>query len=554
MPKFKPGLSFGDYLVKDSARGKVRPLESQVMLGGRLYRWLGAAVVVAMGLLLARLVSLQLIEGSRLRVLANENRIQQIKLVAPRGKIWDRNGQVLADNRQILKVHPPLQLTVEGWERRYPLGAASAQVVGYLGEVALDEVGLLGEGQDKYAVGDMIGRGGTELQYERQLRGKDGGRLVEVDSLGKVAREIGRRPPTAGHDLHLTLDASLQEGAFVALAGKKGAVVATNPKTGEVLVLASSPGLDPLNIGDSLHKDDQPFLNRAVGGAYAPGSTFKMVSVVAALAEGKLPTTFTYTDTGAITIGSFAYTNWYFTQYGRTEGETGWVKGLTRSVDTFFYKVGEHTGPQLLAKWANNLGLGALTRIDLPGEVTGLIPTPGWKQRAKGEQWFLGNTYHMAIGQGDVLVTPLQLNLMTGALAAGGLKCRPHLNADLKSQCDQLHISSEILDIIKKGMIGACSAGGTAFPLFDFASLPGGRQVACKTGTAEYVRSDGKIGTHAWLTAFAPADDPTIAVTALVEGGGEGSRAAAPIVRKVLAKYFGVEDHYNYTAISGVGE
>jgi len=273
------------------------------------------------------------------------------------------------------------------------------------------------------------------------------------------------------------------------------------------------------------------------------------VSTIAALAENKLTPSFTFNDVGIITIGKFAYTNWFFTQYGRTEGETGWIKGLTRSVDTFFYKVGEYTGPDLIAKWANNLGLGVKTDIDLPGEVSGLIPTPAWKEEAKGEKWFLGNTYQMAIGQSDLLVTPLQLNIMTGIVAAGGEKCKPHINKVLSTQCSVLNIGEDVLKIVREGMIGACSPGGTAFPLFDFKP-----QVACKTGTAEYVRPDGKVGTHAWLTAFAPADDPTIAITALVEGGGEGSRAAAPIVRKVLAKYFGVEDHYNYAAISGVGE
>ena len=538
MKRFKPGISFGDYLVKVSSRGKVRgSVEPQ--LGVRLYRWLGVVVTLVMGLLVVRMVSLQLISGGRLRVLADENRIRQIKLGAPRGKIYDRNGQVLADNRRVVAVQADTGLTLDGWSRLYPVGPAAAHVVGYLSQVNPDEVGLLGRSSDKYDLGDLIGRGGAEQQYEASLRGVDGGRLVEVDSGGKVVREMGRRPAVAGQDLHLTIDASLQQAAFTALNGRPGAVVATNPKTGEVLALVSSPNEE---------------FNRVIGGVYPPGSTFKIVTAIAALAEDKLKPSFTYVDTGIISVGKFAYTNWYFTQYGRTEGQTGWVKGLTRSVDTFFYKVGEYTGPDLLAKWANNLGLGVISGLDLPGEVTGLIPTPKWKQEAKGEQWFLGNTYQMAIGQSDLLVTPLQLNIMTGVIAAAGSKCQPHLAQIRNSKfeirnCEDVNISSEILDIVRAGMVGACSGGGTAFPLFNFTP-----QVACKTGTAEYIRPDGKMGTHAWLTAFAPADDPTIAITAVVEGGGEGSRVAAPIVRQVLAKYFGVEDHYNYAAISGVGE
>ena len=161
----------------------------------------------------------------------------------------------------------------------------------------------------------------------------------------------------------------------------------------------------------------------------------------------------------------------------------------------------------------------------------------------------MGNTYHMAIGQGDVLATPLQVNLMTNVIAAGGKKCVLHLNKGLSAKCQGLSIDDKVLNIVKEGMIGACSKDGTAFPLFDFKP-----QVACKTGTAEYILASGKTGTHAWLTAFAPADDPAISVTVLVEGGGEGSRVAAPIARKVLVKYFRIEDHFNYAAVSGVGE
>ena len=549
MPRFKPGAIFGEHLIGQTARSKVHSSDSPI-LGVRLHRWLGVVVVVVTGLLFVRLVSLQLIQGGRLRVLANENRIKQIKLTAPRGQIWDRNGHLLADNRQVVTVDAS-GLTTEGWERLYPLGVATAHVIGYVSEVDQDEVGLLGQGQDKYRLQDLTGRGGLEQQYESKLRGKDGGRLVEVDSQGSPVREMGKRLAIPGIAVTTTLDAALQTAAYQALAGRKGAVVATNPKTGEVLVLTSSPSFDPTDIADQIKQTDLPFLNRAVGGIYAPGSVFKMTTIIAALAEDKLDKNFTFTDTGAITIGSFAYTNWFFTQYGRVEGQVGWVKALTRSTDTFFYKVGENAGPDLLAKWAHTLGLGEKTNIDIPGEVGGLIPTPAWKEQVKKEKWFLGNTYHMAIGQADILVTPLQVNVMTSILATRGDKCQPNLIKDQPGfpKCPHLILHEDIWNIVTQGMVGACSSGGTAFPLFNF--VP---QVACKTGTAEYVRPDGKIGTHAWLTAFAPADDPTIAITALVEGGGEGSRAAAPIVRQVLTKYFGIVDNYNYAAISGVGE
>jgi len=290
--------------------------------------------------------------------------------------------------------------------------------------------------------------------------------------------------------------------------------------------------------------------NRAISGMYPPGSTFKMVTTLAALQDDKLQSDFAYTDTGSITVNSFLYTNWYFTQHGRTEGLVDWTRALARSVDTFFYKVGEYTGPDTIAKWAKNLGYGTKTGIDIPGEVEGLIPTPAWKQQVKHEPWFLGNTYHMAIGQGDILATPLQVNLMTNILATDGKKCPPHLNKALNAQCSVLSLRPEAMEIIKSGMVKACSYGGTAFPLFSLNANPDEPFVACKTGTAEYAGADGRIGTHAWLTAYAPVENPTLSVTVLVEAGGEGSKAAAPIARQVLVKYFNLKDNFNYTAIS----
>jgi len=534
-------------------------------IGMRLSSWLMLVVSTCLILLLVRLISLQLVQGGRNLVLANENRIKKIILPASRGKILDRNGTVLAES-------------VDG-KRKYPLGPDAGHVVGYLGEVGENEVGLLTPKGDKYKNQGMVGRMGLESQYEESLRGVDGGRLVEVDTSGREVRELGVQQAVKGIDLKTTIDASLQKTAGEALT-RPGAVVVSNPKTGEVLALVSSPSFDPQKVLPT-----SEFFNRAIGGVYPPGSTFKMITTVAALSENKVPSSFTYEDTGAINVGKFAYTNWFFTQYGRTEGVVGWVKALSRSTDTFFYKVGELAGPETMATWAQKMGLGQVTGLDLPGEVSGLVPTPEWKEKAKNEQWFLGNTYHMAIGQGDVLATPLQVNLMTNVIASGGEKCKPHLlksqipnpksqinSNDQNFQCSKIDINTDILDIVKKGMIGACTEGGTAYPFFDWnqqmsnalpadathQALQAGKsqypKVACKTGTAEYVRSDGRTGSHAWFTVYAPADDPTISVTVLVEGGGEGSTAAAPIARKILAKYFGVEDKFNYSVVQGVGE
>jgi penicillin-binding protein 2 len=550
MPKFKPGASFSDFVIQDSAtrRSKIRePKKLFINVG----TWIWLVSMIGMTLLMVRLGSLQIIQGSHYRVLSEENRVKRISLSAPRGEITDRNNVVIAKDTAV-KIEKDGE-TQEKWQREYPYGPSFAHALGFVGEVGAEEVGLLKTNGGKYDLGNVIGRSGLELAYEEELRGASGGRLVEINNMGQGERELGRLEPQPGKPVQLTLDASLQAVASQGLGDKKGAVVASNPKTGEVYVLASSPTFDPNNLTDQYSKldaqSDLPFLNRAIGGIYPPGSTFKMVTALAAMMENKVPKNFTYFDTGSIKVGTFSYTNWYYTSNGGTEGNIGWSRALTRSTDTFFYKVGEMTGAETMGKWAHTMGLGVNSAIDLPGEVEGLIPSPQWKQRVKREQWFLGNTYHMAIGQGDILVTPLQVNIMTNILASKGLKCQPLLKKGVRPNCEEITMDPAVLKIIHEGMLGACSTGGTAFPLYGFEP-----KVACKTGTAEYAKSDGKIGTHAWLTAYAPADDPTITVTALVEAGGEGSRAAAPIVRQVLAKYFGVMDNYNYSALEGTGE
>ncbi|KKU28359.1 MAG: cell elongation specific D,D-transpeptidase, penicillin-binding protein 2, partial [Microgenomates group bacterium GW2011_GWC1_46_20] len=319
MKKYRFGASFGDFVVTEMKEYKSRRVEGQE--SARDYRrgwvvWL--AILAAMGALVVRLGALQLFEGGEYRILADENRIKKIRLAAERGKILDRNEQ---DVRT--------------------LGEAAAHVVGYVAEVNEEEVGLLRDAGQKYELGSQIGRTGIEQQYEDKLRGRDGGRLVEVNPNQEVVRELGHQEPQAGSDVTLTLEAGLQQTAFAALGRKRGAVIVSNPKTGEILALVSSPAFNPHQVTAS-----SEFFNRAIGGIYPPGSTFKIVTTVAALESGKADGNFTYEDTGVINIGKFAYTNWYFTQYGRTEGVVGWEKALARSVDTFFYKVGELTGAE----------------------------------------------------------------------------------------------------------------------------------------------------------------------------------------------------------------
>lgn len=521
--KFKPGAAFSDFVILGSS-SKV-PSNNQIKPDFIFGDWLWIGIILTMGFLFVRLVTLQLFEGDKYRTLANENRISTIVLPAPRGKILDSQKKVLEDN------------------------PANSAVVGYVGEIAESEVGLL-KTNDKYVIKDKIGRGGLQLQYEQKLKGINGGRLVEVDNAVQIVRDLGKKEPIAGLDILTSIDSKLQNIAYESMHKKIGAVVISAPKTGEILGLVSSPGFDPSNISESLANPDLPFFNRAISGLYPPGSTFKMVTTTAALGSGKLNQNYIVEDTGLITVAGFKYANWFFSQYGKTEGVVGWVKALTRSNDIFFYRVGEVIGPDILAAWAKVFGFGVKTGIDLPGEVEGLIPTPIWKENYKGEKWFLGNTYHMAIGQGDVLATPLQVNLMTNILATNK-KCQLHIaNKITNDQCPMTNIAPEILDIIKRGMVGACKDGGTAYPFFSWS----GPTVACKTGTAEYLTKSGKYATHAWFTVFAPSENPQISVTVLIEGGGEGSKTAAPIARKILATYFGVEDNYNYNLVDGEGE
>jgi len=524
-------------------------------------------VVIGLMLLVGRLAELQLIFGAKNRALAEGNRIRRIELPSPRGVIYDRQGVELTRNVPLYRTAVRREGVVVGWQaidreeamrlesrgeveelredvgREYLFGPALAHVLGYLGEVNEEEVSGGG-----YKIGDLIGRTGIEQQYDSRLRGKPGGKLVEVDAAGKQIRQMGVVEPTVGEELQLTIDAKLSEVAFKALGGKSGAVVVSDTR-GNLLALVSSPGFDPNlfrdlgydkvgqgMVGKILTDESKPMLNRAIGANYPPGSTFKIVSATAGLEEGKLDGKTLYDDQGLIRIGEYVYRNWYFSQYGRTEGKINLVKALQRSTDTFFYKVGEWVGAQQLADWARRFGFGQVTGVDLPGEVAGYILDPQTKEEERGERWFLGNTYHFAIGQGYLLATPLQVNAMTEVVANGGSLCRPEIVQSSKfkvqsGDCQELGLKKETLELIRAGMEGACSAGGTAYPFVDFKP-----ETACKTGTAEF--GDLQEKTHAWFTAFAPADKPEIVVTVLVEGGGEGSSVAAPIAKTVMEAWF----------------
>ncbi|MEK7550763.1 MAG: penicillin-binding transpeptidase domain-containing protein [Patescibacteria group bacterium] len=474
--------------------------------------FLRGVLILGFLILSSRLIELQVIKGSYYRSLSEENRIKRIPIVAPRGRIFARGGEILE-------------------------GKNFAHITGFVGEANKDEVFKIDPGcieKGPVRLGEMTGRGGLNEKYNCILRGIDGEELVEVDTSGKTIRTLGEKKATPGSDLHTTIDFGLQNKVAESMEGKIGAVIASDLK-GEILALYSYPSFDPLRIESYLNDQTLPFFNRAIGGAYHPGSVFKPVVAIAALSDGQIDKDFTYNDTGQIKIdtlyGDFSYSNWYFIQYGRSEGTINLVRALARSTDTFFYTVGEMIGPEKIAELAHKFMLDKKTGIDIPGEVAGLIPTPDWKEKVKKEKWFLGNTYHLSIGQGDVALTPLGVNVMTATIANGGKFCKPYINEKLKTKnekCKESEIKKDNLDLVKEGMRQVClpaqtgTTGGTGFTFFDYKE-----SVFCKTGTAEVGTDDD---THAWFTLF----NADLALTVLVEKGGEGSKVAGPIARSIM--------------------
>ena len=473
-----------------------------------VFKWFEAALVAVFMVLVGRVMVLTVWEGSYYRELAEGNRVEVVDLPADRGVMYDRNGVQLVRN------------TPEG--REYIFGKALAHVLGHVGEISQFE-------------GDTVGKVGLEKEYDAVLSGQDGALLVEKDAEGKLVREVGRKDPVAGESLELTVDVSLQQKAFQVLAGRLGAVIASDSQTGEILALVSGPAFDPNKVEEALADSKLPLFDRATSGEYPPGSVFKVVTATAGLEEGRVNESTQIEDTGEIVIGDFRYGNWYYDQYGRKEGLLNIVRAIARSNDIFFYKMGEALGITALSDWAKYFGVGRAVGIDLPGEANGLMPDPDWKQKYIGESWYLGDTYISAIGQGNILMTPLQVNQMMSIVASGGRWCRPHL-VKSETNCQKLDISNKTIATVTEGLKQVTETGGTAWPFFDF-TVDGERiLVAGKTGTAEYGDPDDK--THAWFTAFAPADEPAIVVTVLLEGAGEGSNEAAPVAKELLAEWF----------------
>lgn len=551
--------------------------------------WLATVFyIVTLGaffLIFLKLFHLQVSLGKLNRELADSNRIQVKVIHAPRGVIFDRNGKILATNTpafrlidiqnktsRLISRREALDLEVsnntEGKSlevdnvRTYPMKEAASHLIGYVGEISQEK--LKRPEFRNYKLGDFVGQNGVEAQYETLLKGMDGGEIIEVDSQGHQIRVLRVDPPSPGKNVYLNIDGGLQQKLYevtrdslIKSGSCCGAAVATDPQNGQVLALVSFPSFDPnvftVNRDDNViaaifTRTDSPILNRVIGGTYPPGSTFKIVTSFAGLESSKITPRTVFIDNGVINLGQFSFSNWYFTQYGRTEGAVDLAKALKRSNDTYYYQVGQIIGEKILGDWAGKFNLGKILGIDLPGEVSGLVPDNNWKEKTFGQVWYPGDTLHMAIGQGFVLTTPLQVLGFTSFVASDGILYKPQLvkkvtygNVILSEFKPQILnsnlVNSKNLAAVKKGLEQVTKDEGTAWPFITFPISSAG-----KTGTAEY--GDPKNRTHAWYTSYAPVNDPKIVMTVLLEGAGEGSSVAAPVVKEVYRWYFSPDKNH----------
>ena len=560
-----------------------------------------------MGLLLLGFWKLQIVESDRYAQLAELNRIRTIPVIAPRGTVLDREGRVLVDNypsfsvlllrddaQEVERLLPqiadgmslplddlrqqleearslprfqPIVIKPEAspadiafieshradvpvlemlmvHRRRYPAGGFMAHVSGYVGEVSAKQVEA---SAGRYRPGDIVGKTGLERQYNDHLMGTDGMRRVIVNSVG---REMGRLEQTdaiPGKPIQLTIDFDLQAVAERALAGKKGAVVALNPQTGEVLAMASQPAYDPNDFAISVPREEWvrlntdpelPLLNRAIQAQLAPGSVFKIFMATTLLETKALPENYQVLCPGYGVFYGRVFRDWK----PEGHGATGLHSAIVHSCDVFFYNAGKQLGIDRIAYYATHLGLGRKTGIDLPGEESGLMPSEDWKQRVFHQRWYPGETISVSIGQGAVTVTPLQLAYTVGGIALGGAFRQPHLLKDAKPAPEvNFPIAESTVETVSSGMWGVVNEGGTAA-----ASRLPGIEFSGKTGTAQTISIQGKqraghkadFKDNAWFVGFAPRRNPEIVVAVLVEGGEHGSSAAAPIARDVVKTFF----------------
>jgi penicillin-binding protein 2 len=535
---------------------------------------------------------------------AERNRIKSTPILAPRGKILDRDGRVIVDNKasyslllnrdQTKAEHLPAiaealqldytelaakfrrmssnpqiiikdQLTrdemawveshqdqstfpemqvVKAWKRQYPQDGFAAHVTGYVGEISESE--LNSPQFIDYHQGDVIGKDGLERQYDTMLRGLDGQQKVLVDNMGRERQAQDAQEAVPGKDLRTTLDLDLQAVAELSMEDKRGAVVALDPRTGEILAMVSRPTFDANKFTGRISRDDwnaiagdphKPLLNRAIQAQLAPGSTFKPIMALAGLETGVVDDETEFHCSG----GASFYGHYHACWRKGGHGTISLHRAIEQSCDVYFYNVGNRLGIDRIAHYAELAGIGHKSGIDLPNETQGTMPSTKWKMRLTRQKWYAGETISVAIGQGAVTVSPLQIVSALGGIGIGGRWYKPHvMRGDAPVLLRQGDFSSDNLEQVNLGMYAVVNEGGTGHA----AALPGVK-VCGKTGTAQVAATErtknAKKGTslanNAWFVGFAPMDKPEIAVVALFENGEE-SYNAVPIVRDVMKAYF----------------
>lgn len=508
---------------------------------------------------LGELVEISALDRKRFRKILSES--QEFESVPLRTHLNEAEAARFAVNRYRF---PGVEIKSRLF-RHYPQGQLGSHLVGYIGRINDKDLESLKESGElsNYKGSDHIGKTGLEQYYESVLHGKTGFRQVEIDSHGHAVRVLSSTPPVPGDNLILSIDSKLQKIAEEAFGDRRGALVAIHPKSGEVLAYVSMPTFDPnLFIGGidaeswkALNESpDRPLINRPLRGIYPPGSTFKPFVALAGLEAGRRAPPFSISDPGYFMLpgNSHRYRDWKAQGHGMVDMR----KAIAISCDTFFYGLAHEMGIQAITDFVRHFGFGQKTGIDIKGELEGLLPTPEWKRRRWNQPWYPGETVIFGIGQGYMLATPMQLAHATAIFANNGVAMKPHLVTGIQDALssvvrpmpqvvtDHITLKPENVEIVRKGMEDVTQPGGTAVSVGAGAPYT----VAAKTGTAQVVgikqgekydasKLDERHRDHALFIAYAPADDPQIALAIIVENGGSGGSVAGPIARKVMDYY-----------------
>jgi penicillin-binding protein 2 len=545
----------------------------------------------------SRLAYLQLNQGTKNRQIAENNRVRTVAKPPVRGNIYDRKGQTLAGSKLSHSVFIwPLATKREHWPktrhriaeileiaeadiqakvgdltsnstkrvrivrdltnaqitalqeygadkegvdvdiesvRHYPNGQLAAHVLGYTGE--MNERELKERRAQGYRLGDVTGKMGLESTLESRLRGEWGGTQVEVDGAGRLQQFLGQKVSKPGQDVTTTIDLDLQKVAEDALGDKKAAIIAMDPRNGEILAMASRPAFDPNALSGrissavwkKLQGQDHPFVNRALR-PFPPASTFKIVTTTAALESGKFKPDTILQTYPSITIGGFTFADWNHAGFG----PLGFPGALKWSSDTFFYQVGQRVGGPTLIDWTRKYGFGKKSGIELPEESKGLVADDTWKQLNYKLPWSIGDTINMSIGQGFLQATPLQVAGMFAVPANGGYHVQPHLikDATKREWRESMNLKPSTIATLRKGLREVVDGGTGA--VMNSPTVP---NAAGKSGTAEAPPGS----SHVWFGSYAPANKPEIVIVAFGEHtGGGGGKTAAPMVLKVMEAYF----------------